>query len=596
MNPRTVFQVLDEAAAKYRRAVALHQPYQENGHRKYRTYTWREYRDAALEIAAGLRALGIQKGDIVALDSETRAEFYLADIGVMANGSIAAALYSNYPAEDLLRTIQACGAKALFVEDAQTFRTLQGAAVGHFILLTGEAEGAMTLDQLRAKGREAIAADPDLPARLRREVSPSDNAILYLTSGATGEPKMAMVTHQAIVANLDMGPQVLPMSPSDRTVAWLPSAHIAQRIVIELLPIPSGMPVWFAESLLKLPQDIKSVRPTIFLAPPRMWERVYTTICTDIRKRSAASRNIFYSALGLGLEASKYRQQGKRVPAWLRIPLKPADKLVFSKIRARFGGALKIAISGAAPLGKELAAFYDAIGMPLCEGYGLTEGGVAAFNPIAEPKAGSIGKPLPGYEVRIAEDGELLLKSPCQFSYYYDDPKATAEVLRDGWLHTGDIGRVDEQGFLFITGRKKELIVSSTGKKIYPGRVENLFKLEPLVNQILLVGDRLPYLTALFTVNTQVAETLKGMDSLKGRPAPELVSAEPVAQELRKAVKRVNKQLAPFEQIRKYRILDRELTIENGELTATMKVRRARVLENFKQDIEELYAGKEENL
>jgi long-chain acyl-CoA synthetase len=596
MNPRTVFQVLEESAAKYGKAVALHQRYHENGQHKYRTYAWQEYREAALEIAAGLRALGIQKGDIVALNSETRAEFYLADIGVMANGSIAAALYPNYPAEDLLRTIEACGAKALFVEDAKTFRTLQDAAVRHFILLTGEADGAMPLDQLRALGREAIAADPGLPDRLRREVAPSDNAILYLTSGATGEPKMAMVTHQAIVSNLDMGPQVLPMSPSDRTVAWLPSAHIAQRIVIELLPIPSGMPVWFAESLLKLPQDIKSVRPTIFLAPPRMWERVYTTICTDIRKRSAASRNIFYASLGLGLEASKYRQQGKAVPKWLTIPLKLADKLVFSKIRARFGGALKIAISGAAPLGKELAAFYDAIGMPLCEGYGLTEGGVASFNPIAAPKAGSIGKPLSGYEVRIAEDGELLLRSPCLFSYYHGDPKTTAEVLHDGWLHTGDIGHMDEEGFLFITGRKKELIVSSTGKKIYPGRVENLFKLEPLVNQILLVGDRLPYLTALFTVNTQVAETLKGMDSLKGRPAPELVSAEPVAQELRKAVKRVNKQLAPFEQIRKYRILDRELTIENGELTATMKVRRARVLENFKQDIEELYAGKEDNL
>src|SRR4029077_936537 len=353
----------------------------------------------------------------------TRAEFYLADIGVMANGSIAAALYNNYPAEDLLRTIEACGAKALFVEDANTFGTLQDAAVRHFILLTGEAEGAMTLDQLRAKGREAIKADPDLPARLRPQVAPADNAILYLTSGATGEPKMAMVTHRAIVANMDMGPHVLPMSPADRTVAWLPSAHIAQRIVIELLPIPSGMPVWFAESLLKLPQDIKSVRPTIFLAPPRMWERVYTTICTDIRKRSAASRNIFYSSLGLGLEASKHRQQGKAVPMWLKIPLKLADRLVFSKIRARFGGALKIAISGAAPLGKELAAFYDAIGMPLCEGYGLTEGGVAAFNPIAEPKAGSIGKPLPGYEVRIAEDGELLLKAACLFSYYYGDPQ-----------------------------------------------------------------------------------------------------------------------------------------------------------------------------
>ena len=438
--------------------------------------------------------------------------------------------------------------------------------------------------------------DPDLPARLRAEVAPSDNAILYLTSGATGEPKMAMVTHQSIVANLDMGPQALPLGPADRTVAWLPSAHIAQRVVIELFPIRCGMPVWFAESLLKLPQDIKSVRPTIFLAPPRMWERVYTTICTDIRKRSATSRRIFYGALGMGIEASKYRQQGKSVPTWLAIPLKLADKVVFSKIRARFGGELAVPISGAAPLGKELAAFYDAIGMPLCEGYGLTEGGVAVFNPIAAPRVGSIGKPLSGYEVRIAEDGELLLRSPTLFSYYYGDPEATAEVLRDGWLHTGDIAREDEQGFLHITGRKKELIVSSTGKKIHPSRVENLFKMEPLVNQILLVGDRLPYLTALFTVNTQVAETLKGMDALKGKPVSEVVAAGPVSEEMRKAVKRVNKQLAPFEQIRRYRILERELSIENGELTATMKVRRTRVLENFKEDIEELYAGREENL
>src|SRR6266849_2468575 len=455
MPPRTIFQILEDSAAKYGKSVALHQPYHEGGHRKDRTYTWQEYRDAALEIAAGLRALGIQKGDIVALDSETRAEFYLSGIVIMANG-------------------------------------------------------AMTLARLRALGRDTLAKDPDLAARLRGEVSPSDNAILYLTSGATGEPKMAMVTHQSIVANLDAGPEALPIGPKDRTVAWLPSAHIAQRVVIELFPLHRGMPAWFSESLLKLPQDIKSVRPTMFLAPPRMWERVYTTICTDIRKRSAASRKIFYAALGVGLEASKYRQQGKPVPAWISVPLKLADRLVFSKIRERFGGELKFAISGAAPLGKELASFYDAIGMPLCEGYGLAEGGAVAFNPIDAPKVGSIGKALAGYEVRIAEDGELLLKSPCLFSYYYDDPQATAEVLRDGWLHTGDIARKDEQDFLYITGRKKELIVSSTGKKIHPSRVENLFKLEPLVNQILLVGDRLPYLTALFTVNAQVAETLKG--------------------------------------------------------------------------------------
>jgi long-chain acyl-CoA synthetase len=587
---------MEESAASFGAAAALHQPYHSDGARKYQIYSWREYRDAALEIAAGLRGLGILKGDIIALDSETRAEFYLADVGIMASGAIAAALYSNYPAEEKLRTIAACGARALFVEDAKTFESLRTAGVRYFVLLTGAAEGAMTLDQLRALGREALAKDADFAARLIREVKPTDNAILYLTSGATGEPKMAMVTHGAIVANLDAGPPVLPIGPADRTVAWLPSAHIAQRVAIELLPLRSGAPVWFAESLMKLPQDIRSVRPTMFLAPPRMWERVYTTICTDVRKRSAASRNIFYGALALGLEASKFRQRKQPIPKWLALPLKLADKAVFSKIRARFGGELKIPVSGAAPLGKELAAFYDAIGMPLCEGYGLTEGGIATFNPIDAPKVGSIGKPLPGYEVRIAEDGELLIKSAALFSYYFGDPQTTAEVLRDGWLHTGDIAHQDEEGFLYITGRKKELIVSSTGKKVYPGRVENLFKMEPLVSNILLVGDRLPYLTALFTVNTQVAETLKGMETLKGKPAAEMAKAEHVEQELRKAVKRVNKQLAPFEQIRRYRILERELSIEEGELTATMKVRRARVLENFRHDIEELYAGKEQDL
>lgn len=595
MNPRTIFQVMEESAAKYGDAVALHQPYHDNGQRKYQTYTWREYRQASLEIAAGLRALGIEKGDIVALDSETRAEFYVADIGIMTMGAVAAALYSNYPADDKVRTIRTSHAKALFVEDEKTLFALQDSGVRHFIQLTGTAVGAMTLAELRTLGRDALAEDPDLPARFLREVAPSDNAILYLTSGATGEPKMAMVTHRAIVANLDMGPAVLPVGPQDRTVAWLPSAHIAQRVVIELLPLYSGMPVWFAESLMKLPQDIRAVRPTMFLAPPRMWERVYTTICTEIAKRAVVSRNIFYSALAVGIEASKFRQQGKAIPKWLAVPLKVADKLVFAKIRARFGGELKVAVSGAAPLGKQLAEFYDAIGMPLCEGYGLTEGGVVTFNPIGDPKAGSIGRPLPGYEIRIAEDGELLLRSPCTFSYYYQDTQATADVLRQGWLHTGDIAHQDENGFLYITGRKKELIVSSTGKKIHPARVENLFKVEPLVSQILLVGDRLPYLTALFTVNTQVAETLKGMELLKGASPAEVVKAGPVGEEMRRAVKRVNKQLAPFEQIRKYRILERELSIEQGELTATMKVRRAKVLENFKRDIEELYAGKEDN-
>ena len=256
--------------------------------------------------------------------------------------------------------------------------------------------------------------------------------------------------------------------------------------------------------------------------------------------------------------------------------LKIADRLVFSKIRERLGGRIRIAASGAAPLGKDLARFYAAIGMPLIEGYGLTEGGVVCLNPIDRPKSGSIGKKLPGVELRLAEDGELLVKSPALFSGYYNDPEATKSVLRDGWLHTGDIAEIDPDGYVYITGRKKELIVSSNGKKIYPARIEMLFKTEPIINQVVLIGDRLPYVTALVTINAAEVAT----------------SAEA---EVKKAVARVNRKLAPFEQIRKFRILERDFSIETGELTPTMKVRRNRVLENHRDLVSELYMGKEES-
>jgi len=573
MTPRTIFQVLEETAELYGNAPALNQPYTEGEKRKYHTFSWKQYKEAAEEIAAGLRGMGIKKGDVVALDSETRMEFYLADLGILACGAIAAALYPSYPAQDLVRTIRDCGAKAVFVENPKTLEALQAAGVSRWILLTGTAPGAVTLAELREWGRKALAADPGLLGRIRAEVHPEDHAILYLTSGATGEPKMALVTHGAVVANLDMGPYVLPIGPKDATVVFLPSAHIAQRVVMEFLPIRTGMPVTFSESLLKLPQDIKAVRPTIFLAPPRLWERIYCTICTEIRKRPAPVRKLFYGALGLGIAAADYKRRGKPVPAYIRAPLALADRAIFRQIRARFGGRLQIAASGAAPLSKDLAEFYEAVGMPLIEGYGLTEGGVASLNPLDRPKPGSIGKALPGVEIRIAEDGELLIRSPALFSGYHNDPNTTKEVLHDGWLHTGDIAYIDSEGYIFITGRKKELIVSSTGKKIFPGKVENLFKVEPLISHVFLVGDRLPYLTALFTINSGVAETLK----------------KPVEQELGKIIRRINKNLAPFEQVRKYRILERDFSIENGELTATMKVRRTRVLENFKTDIQALY-------
>ncbi|MGH9612776.1 MAG: AMP-dependent synthetase/ligase [Bryobacteraceae bacterium] len=580
MDSRTMYTVLAEAAAAFGKKPALHQPL---GKGEYRTWSWIEYKQTAEEIACGLARLGIQKGDIIALYSETRAEFYRADLGILSRGAVAAALYTSYPVPDLIQNLRAVQPKLIFAEDAKAMRTLVDGAGdvpfdARWILLTGDANGedALTLAQLQEEGRRAFAEDPQAFEKIRAEVTDQDYAILYLTSGATGEPKMGLATHHALVANVDTGPVVLPLHPGDSTIAFLPSAHIAQRVVVELVPIRMGASVWFSESLARLPHELKAIKPTFFLAPPRVWERIYSTVSAEVKKRGPATRRLFYWALGLGLEASRRRQEGRPIPGWLRASLKVGDKLVFSKIRERLGGRLRMAASGAAPLGRDLANFFAAIGMPLIEGYGLTEGGVVSFNPLDRPKSGSIGKPLPGVEMKLAEDGELLVRSGALFSGYYNDPAATAAILRDGWLYTGDIAEIDSDGYWYITGRKKELIVASNGKKIYPARIEGLFKLEPVINQVLLIGDRLPYITALFTVNPTHA-------------------ASPVSEEVRQAVSRANKQLAPFEQIRKFKVLERDFSIEAGELTPTMKVRRSRVLENYRSLVNEMYMGKEES-
>jgi len=567
--PATIPQLLRHAAQQYGDRLALRQPLGKDVH----TWTWNQYLQAAEEIAGGLLALGIGGGDHVALCSETRAEFYLADQGILMNGSVAAALYPSYPPEELKGTMTRADAKALFVEDPKMFAKLKDAPVEHIILLTGEAEGAISLEQLRRHGRYTA------------DVAPADNAILYLTSGATGDPKMVMVTHGALIANLNMGPAVLPLSPDDITVAFLPSAHIAQRVVVELLPIFNGCAVSFAETLSKLPGEIKAVRPTFFLAPPRVWERIYTSIRTEVLKKSPLAQKAFFGAVALGLGAAKYKRRGKNVPWRISLPLKIAHKAIFSKIRERFGGRLRVAASGAAPLGADLAEFYEAVGMPLIEGFGLTEGGVTALNPLDAPRPGSIGKALPGVEFRIGEEGELLIRGACLSKGYYKDPEATAELLRDGWLHTGDIGTIDSEGYIYITGRKKELIVSSNGKKIFPARVETMFKFEPLINQVILAGDRLPHLVALFTIHVPVAETISGAKE-SGVPLHE---APQVIAEVQKIVNRINKQLAPFEQVKRFRVVHREFAMEHGEVTATMKVRRKQVLENFREDLDALY-------
>ena len=592
---RTVFTVLQETAHIHGSAIALHQPTGLKGGPEYETYTWIEWERISREIACGLYTLGLTKGGIVCTLSETRAEFSLADLGVVGAGGVSAALYTSYPIAEQVKTLAAIKPEFLFVENPKTLGALAESLGGdlprNVILLTGEAERAVSLARLRGLGRELESQNPGVFERMLEAVSPQDPAILYLTSGATGTPKMSLTSHAAILANIDEGPNVLPIGPEDSTVVFLPSAHIAQRIVLELVPLRMGAPVWFSESLSKLPGELRKIKPTFFLAPPRVWERMYATICNEVRKRPAIARKMFYAALGLGMEASRRRQAGIPLPLWMSRSLKLANRFVFSKVRDRLGGRLRIAASGAAPLGKDLCEFFAAIGMPLIEGYGLTETGVLCFNPLDRPKPGSIGKLLPNVQAKIAGDGELVVKSPTVFIGYYNDEEATKSVLsEDDWFSTGDIAEIDSDGYYYITGRKKELIVSSNGKKIYPARIENLFKMEPIVNQVLLIGDQQPYVTALITVNAANAASLEGANN--GGDHSDLLRSRVVADAVQAAVTHVNEQIADFERIRRFKIVPRDFSIEQGELTPTMKIRRAQVLENHRDLVSELYLGK----
>jgi long-chain acyl-CoA synthetase len=594
MNARTVFSVLEETVAQQGPSPALHQPI---GGGQYTTFTWTEYRAAVIEIALGLADLGVTHGQIVAIQSETRAEFYLVDMAIMSIGAISAALYASYPAADQVKNLRACGARIVIVENAKQMAALAHAMKGdplpiEYVLIEGQVEGARTLAEVRLAGQARLAAEPGAFSQLAARVSPKDNAILYLTSGATGEPKMGLATHGSITQNLDMGPQVLDLGPGDRALVFLPSAHIAQRVVMQLLMVRMAVPCWFSESLARMPSELKTVKPTFMLAPPRVWERIHASIKTEVNKKGAFTQKLFFAALGLGLKATDYRQHGKSVPPWLSAPLALADKVVFSKLRERLGDSLRVVISGAAPLGRDTAMFFDAIGIPITEGYGLTEAGVLVFNPTNAQRFGTIGKPLPGVELKLEEDGELLVRSPTLFAGYFKDDAATASIMRDGWLATGDIASIDSEGYVSITGRKKEILVSSTGKKIYPSRVEALFKGETLISQMVLVGDRLPFVTALFTINPTTAEALPGMADYAGKPFSE---AKPIDEKLRAAVKRANASLPEWEQVRKFRVLDRDFSVDTGELTPTMKVRRGKVLENFKNEIAALYGGKEQS-
>jgi long-chain acyl-CoA synthetase len=531
----------------------------------WRPVSWDEASERVEALAQGLLARGVRHGDRVAVLSRTRLEWILLDWAVMSIGAVVVGLYPTSSAKECEYILGHCEAVLAFTEDDEQTRKL--------VSIRG------TLPTLREiipfDWLEKLEADGRLARHLRPEpVEEDDLATLIYTSGTTGPPKGCMLTHRNLVTAAIRVVEGMHQT-GDVVLLFLPLAHSYGRLAHQAATHRGGTIALVAD-VTRVPEALAAVRPTLLPAVPRVYEKVHANTLGEIERAGGLRRRIGLWALGVGSRASRARRNRASVPGLLRLQERLADRLVFAKVRDRLGGRLRVGVSGAAPLSTEVMEFFHALGVPVIEGYGLTEtASSATVNEPGDFRIGTVGRPVEGAEVRLAEDGEILIRSDSVFAGYYKEPEATAAALtEDGWLRTGDVGEVDDEGFLRITDRKKDLIITAGGKNIAPQNLENALKASRFVSQALVVGDRRPYVTALVTLDE--AELAPS-----GRDPQELVQ---------KLVEDVNRDRTRVEQIKRFVILPRDFSQEEGEVTPTLKLRRRVIHEHFADEIDKLYA------
>ena len=548
------------------------------------------------ECAAALLVHGVEPGDRIALLSENRLEWAMTDLAAQRIGAILVPVYATLLAPQIEYILGDCEPVAVFCSTAQQVAKLDGieSSVPSIRLVVSfepaDRANGLTLERLRDLGRRNVESRSEEIDTRSDAVEPDDLATIIYTSGTTGPPKGVMLTHGNIVGNVNAGLQVLDVTPADVCLSFLPLSHILERMAGHYLMIGAGASVNYAESIETVAADMGEVRPTLMVSVPRLYEKIYARVIENANAGGALKRRIFEWARRIGGEYTDAHVEGRPVPASIEFQRRIADALVFKKLRGRTGGRLRFFVSGGAPLAKEIAEFFYSAGLPILEGYGLTETSpVISVNTFEKFRPGSVGPPLPGVDVKIVDDGEILTRSPYVMKGYWKHEEATAETIVDGWLHTGDIGHVDDDGFLFITDRKKDIIVTAGGKNVAPQPIENELKLDKHVAEAVVIGDRRRYLVALLVPNFEVLEATATDLGLDVSDHGTLVNHAEVQRIYADVVHTVNQRLASFEQLKTFRLLDHEFTQDDGQLTPSMKVKRKVVSERYAEVIESMY-------
>jgi long-chain acyl-CoA synthetase len=533
---------------------------------EWRPVSWAEAAQAVDEIAHGLLALGVRKGDAFAILASTRLEWVLFDFALGLIGAVGAPIYMNNSPRDAVYVAEHSEAVGALCEDDEQRAKLAGLDLEHVLTFSD-------LPALRERGRAHAEEDPRAVEEAAAAIDENDLFTFIYTSGTTGPPKACMILHRNYYAMVDEVRQVQDFTVTDDVMLlYLPLAHNFGRC-LTLLGAHIGYTIAFCPDPYAVGDALPAVRPTVFPSVPRVYEKVHTAVRAKFDEATGAKRRLIDWALDVGVKVSKLREAGRSVPPLLALQHKVAGRLVYAKVKSRLGGNLRIGVSGGAPLAKEIIEFFAALDVIILEGYGLTECTTGAtINRPTCYRFGSVGPALPGVELRIADDGEVLIKTDTVFAGYFKDEEATREVLsEDGWLRSGDVGQLDEEGFLTITDRLKDILVTAGGKNVAPQNLENALKTHAVISQALVVGDRRPYVAALITLSEDVDPT----------------GAAPAVQ---RAVDQVNSELSRYEQIKRFTILPRDFTLEAGEVTPTLKLKRRVCLEHFSEEIEALYA------